>query len=31
MIDIQIEITGNHDHVPDPKKIEMKQSLSEVR
>ena len=31
MIDIQIEITGNHDHVPDPTKIEMKQSLSEVR
>ena len=26
-----IEITGNHDHVPNPAKIEMKQSLSEVR
>ena len=26
-----IEITGNHDHVSNPAKIEMKQSLSEVR
>ena len=26
-----IEITGNHDHFPNPAKIEMKQSLSEVR
>ena len=26
-----IEITGNHDHVPNPAKIEMKLSLSEVR
>ena len=26
-----IEITGKHDHVPNPAKIEMKQSLSEVR
>ena len=26
-----IEITGNHDHVPNPAKIGMKQSLTEVR
>ena len=26
-----IKITGNHDHVPDPANIEMKQSLLEVR
>lgn len=25
------EITRNHDHVPNPAKIEMKQSLSEFR
>ena len=26
-----IQITGNHDHVPNPAKVEMKQPLSEVR
>ena len=26
-----IQITGKHDHVPNPANIEMKQSLSEVR
>ena len=26
-----IQITGNHNHVPNPAKIEMKQSLSGVR
>ena len=26
-----IEITGNHDYVPNPAKIKMKQSLSEVK
>ena len=26
-----IQITGNHDHVPNPAKVEMEQPLSEVR
>ena len=31
VINNDIEITGNHDHIPCPAKIGMKQSLSEVR